>query len=163
MKPVYLSILQKETGTRIKTLLKEKGYTVKDIQEAMGFEYPQAIYKWLSGNSLPTLDNFVILSRVLNTRIEDILVIDEDIDFLSAIEQKILSDESVGVSAHFFCARTQKKKFHSSSEFDKISDGINQKRTSRKKKQIVIMKSKLDRYSLRIGRIKLYAEGKKRL
>lgn len=45
MKPVYLSILQKETGTRIKTLLKEKGYTVKDIQEAMGFEYPQAIYK----------------------------------------------------------------------------------------------------------------------
>lgn len=35
MKPVYLSILQKETGTRIKTLLKEKGYTVKDIQEAM--------------------------------------------------------------------------------------------------------------------------------
>lgn len=40
MKPVYLSILQKETGTRIKTLLKEKGYTVKDIQEAMGFEYP---------------------------------------------------------------------------------------------------------------------------
>lgn len=81
MKPVYLSILQKETGTRIKTLLTEKGYTVKDIQEAMGFEYPQAIYKWLSGNSLPTLDNFVILSRVLNTRIEDILVIDEDIVF----------------------------------------------------------------------------------
>ena len=33
----------------------------------------------------------------------------------------------MGVSAHFFCARTQKKKFHSSSEFDKISDGINQK------------------------------------
>ena len=32
-----------------------------------------------------------------------------------------------GFSAHFFCARTQKKKFHSSSEFDKISDGINQK------------------------------------
>ena len=82
MKPVYLSILQKETGTRIKTLLKEKGYTVKDIQEAMGFEYPQAIYKWLSGNSLPTLDNFVILSRVLNTSIEDILVIDGDITIL---------------------------------------------------------------------------------
>lgn len=109
MKPVYLSILQKETGTRIKTLLKEKGYTVKDIQEAMGFEYPQAIYKWLSGNSLPTLDNFVILSRVLNTRIEDILVIDEDI-VLSTIEQKILSDESVGVFCSFFlCPNTKKE------------------------------------------------------
>ena len=92
MKPVYLSILQKETGTRIKTLLKEKGYTVKDIQEAMGFEYPQAIYKWLSGNSLPTLDNFVILSRVLNTRIEDILVIDGDIPRLWGILNRWLND-----------------------------------------------------------------------
>lgn len=127
MKPVYLSILQKETGTRIKTLLKEKGYTVKDIQEAMGFEYPQAIYKWLSGNSLPTLDNFVILSRVLNTRIEDILVIDEDIVFYLLQSRKSYPTSRLGVSAHFFCARTQKKKFHSSSEFDKISDGINQK------------------------------------
>lgn len=109
MKPVYLSILQKETGTRIKTLLKEKGYTVKDIQEAMGFEYPQAIYKWLSGNSLPTLDNFVILSRVLNTRIEDILVIDEDIVFYLLQSRKIPTDSSVGVFCSFFCARTQKK------------------------------------------------------
>ena len=45
----------------------------------MGFEYPQAVYKWLSGRSLPTLDNFIILSKLLNTSIEDILVIDGDI------------------------------------------------------------------------------------
>ena len=44
----------------------------------MGFETPQAVYKWLSGKSLPSLDNFVILSRLLNTSIEDILVIDGD-------------------------------------------------------------------------------------
>ena len=49
---------------------------------AMGFETPQAVYKWLSGKSLPSLDNFVILSRLLNTSIEDILVIDGD-SFLS--------------------------------------------------------------------------------
>lgn len=48
----------------------------------MGFETPQAVYKWLSGKSLPSLDNFVILSRLLNTSIEDILVIDGD-SFLS--------------------------------------------------------------------------------
>ena len=52
---------------------------MKDVQEAMGFEYPQAVYKWLSGRSLPTLDNFIILSKLLNTSIEDILVIDGDI------------------------------------------------------------------------------------
>ncbi|MBQ1310939.1 MAG: helix-turn-helix transcriptional regulator [Blautia sp.] len=79
MKPMYLSISQKETGIRIKNLLSENGYTVRDVQAAMGFENPQSIYKWLSGKSLPNLDNFVILSRLLHTSIEDILVIDGDI------------------------------------------------------------------------------------
>ena len=53
--------------------------TVRDIQNAMGFENPQAVYKWISGKCLPSLDNFLILSRLLNTSIEDILVIDGDI------------------------------------------------------------------------------------
>ena len=79
MEPMYLSIQQKETGRQIKKLLMENGYTVKDVQSAMGFENPQAIYKWISGKSLPSLDNFVILSRLLHTSIEDILVIDGDI------------------------------------------------------------------------------------
>ena len=76
---MYLAIQQKETGKQIKKLLMENGYTVKDVQNAMGFENPQAIYKWISGRSLPSLDNFVILSRLLHTSIEDILVIDGDI------------------------------------------------------------------------------------
>ena len=38
MQPMYVSIQQKETGNRIKSLLKQNGYTVKDIQGAMGFE-----------------------------------------------------------------------------------------------------------------------------
>ena len=79
MEPMYLSIRQKETGKQIKKLLTEKGYTVRDVQGAMGFENPQAIYKWISGRSLPSLDNFVILSRLLHTSIEDILVVDGDI------------------------------------------------------------------------------------
>ncbi|MBR4605106.1 MAG: helix-turn-helix transcriptional regulator [Lachnospiraceae bacterium] len=82
MKPIYLSIQQKETGNRIKRLLKENGYTVKDVQGAMGFENPQAIYKWLAGRSLPSLDNLIILSKILHASMEDILVIDGDIAFL---------------------------------------------------------------------------------
>ena len=74
-----MSIQQKETGKQIKKLLMENGYTVKDLQSAMGFEKPQAIYKWISGRSLPSLDNFVILSRLLHTSIEDILVVDGDV------------------------------------------------------------------------------------
>ena len=89
-KPMYLSIQQKETGRQIKRLLKENGYTVKDVQNVMGFENPQAIYKWISGRSLPSLDNFVILSRLLHTTIEDILVIDGDIIHLRWIIFKLL-------------------------------------------------------------------------
>ena len=82
MNPICLSIKQEETGKRIKQLLQDHGYKVKDIQGAMGFETPQVVYKWLSGKSLPSLDNFVILSSLLNTNIEAILVIDGD-SFLS--------------------------------------------------------------------------------
>ena len=79
MEPMYLSIQPEETGERIRRLLLEQGYTIREIQGAFGFENPQAIYKWLSGKSLPSIDNFVILSRLLHTTIEDILVIDGDI------------------------------------------------------------------------------------
>jgi len=79
MKPIYLSIRLPETGNHIKQLLKKSGYTVRDIQSAMGFENPQAIYKWMSGKTLPSLDNLVILSKILHSSMEDILVIDGDV------------------------------------------------------------------------------------
>ena len=67
------------TGANICRLRKDRGLTVRDLQRYFGFEEPQAIYKWLSGKSLPSIDNFIILSRLLHTTIEDILVIDGDI------------------------------------------------------------------------------------
>ena len=76
MEPMYLSIQPVETGKRIKQLLSEQNYTIREIQGAFGFENPQAIYKWIAGKSLPSLDNFIILSRLLHTSIENILVID---------------------------------------------------------------------------------------
>lgn len=41
----------------------------------MGFEDPQAVYKWISGRSLPNIDDFLILSKVLHITIEDIPVL----------------------------------------------------------------------------------------
>lgn len=79
MEPMYLSIQPEKTGERIKKLLLEQGYTIREIQGAFGFENPQAIYKWIHGKSLPSVDNLLILSRILHTSIEDILVVDEDI------------------------------------------------------------------------------------
>lgn len=88
MQPIYLSIQQEETGAQIRKLMMKNGYTVRDVQGAMGFENPQAIYKWISGKSLPSLDNFLILSRLLHASIEDILVVDGDI-VMSALFETI--------------------------------------------------------------------------
>ena len=91
MEPVYLSIRQQETGSRIRELLDVNGYTVKDIQGAMGFENPQAVYKWISGKSIPSIDNLLILSKILHTSIEDILVVDGDIVILGTILKMLVT------------------------------------------------------------------------
>jgi transcriptional regulator with XRE-family HTH domain len=63
-----------ETGNNIARLRKEKGITVRQIQEVMGFNTPQAIFKWQRGETMPTLDNIVVLSELFNTAIEEIVV-----------------------------------------------------------------------------------------
>lgn len=52
----------------------EQGLTVRDVQVFFGFEEPQAIYKWQSGKSLPTVDNLYALSALLGVRMDEILV-----------------------------------------------------------------------------------------
>ncbi len=64
------------TGNNITRLRKEKGISVKQIQEVMGFNTPQAIFKWQRGETMPTLDNIVVLSELFNTTIEEIVVIE---------------------------------------------------------------------------------------
>ena len=49
-------------------------YSVADLQEFLGFEAPQAIYKWQSGKSLPSTDNLFALSHFFEVSIEEILV-----------------------------------------------------------------------------------------
>ena len=67
----------KETGNNISRLRKEKGIAVKQIQEAMGFNTPQAIYKWTRGETMPTLDNMLVLSKMFNKAIEEIIVLEK--------------------------------------------------------------------------------------
>lgn len=78
MEPIYTTINLAQTGLRISYLMSRNGLTVRDIQDIMGFESGQAIYNWIHGRTLPKIDNLVILSRVLHTTIDDILVISDD-------------------------------------------------------------------------------------
>lgn len=72
-----ISINLEETGKNIATLRKQAGLKVTDVQEVMRFMSPQAVYKWESGKNLPTIDNCIILARLLGVNMEDLLVIDE--------------------------------------------------------------------------------------
>ena len=65
------------TGHNISRMRKEKGITIKQIQEQMGFNTPQAIYKWQNGSNLPSLENLVVLAELFNTSIEELIVIEK--------------------------------------------------------------------------------------
>lgn len=64
------------TGANINSLRKKADMSVKDIQKIFGFSTPQAIYKWIHGKSLPSIDNLLILANVFDVNIEDILSVD---------------------------------------------------------------------------------------
>lgn len=64
------------TGANINSLRKKANMTVRDIQKIFGFSTPQAIYKWINGKCLPTVDNLIVLANIFNVNIEDILSVD---------------------------------------------------------------------------------------
>lgn len=61
------------TGIRIKELRNARHLRVEDVAHFMGFESPQAVYKWQRGESLPTVDNLYALSVLFGTSIDNIL------------------------------------------------------------------------------------------
>lgn len=70
----YPLIDMKATGIKIRELIDEKGITPTQIKNVCGLGSIQAVYKWFNGKSVPTIDNLGIISNLLNTPIDDILV-----------------------------------------------------------------------------------------
>lgn len=64
----------KQTGCRIKSICARRGYTVKKLQEALQIGAFQSIYDWYSGKTLPSLDNMLALSRLLEIPVEELIV-----------------------------------------------------------------------------------------
>ena len=65
------------TGRNIDRLRVEAGLSVRDMQMVFGFATPQAIYKWIHGTSLPTIDNMVILAAMLDVTLDEIVVVED--------------------------------------------------------------------------------------
>ncbi len=62
------------TGQNILRLRRRAGLSVKDIQERMELASTQAVYRWQRGETLPSIDNMIILADVLGVSIDEILV-----------------------------------------------------------------------------------------
>lgn len=65
------------TGRNIDRLRVEAGLSVRDMQMVFGFATPQAIYKWIHGTSLPTIDNMVTLAAILDVTLDEIVVVED--------------------------------------------------------------------------------------
>ena len=76
----YPQIDMAATGANITSLRKAKGYSVRDLQQRLGFGDPQAIYKWQWGRNLPSIDNLVVLSFIFEVPMDRILVVKKDQD-----------------------------------------------------------------------------------
>ena len=64
------------TGQNINRMRIEAGMTVRDMQEVFGFTTPQAIYKWIHGAAMPTIDNMLILADMFDVTIDEIIAVD---------------------------------------------------------------------------------------
>ena len=74
---INVGVNAKETGKKNRKLMDLRGLNVVAIREACGLESTQAIYKWLRGDSMPSIDNLVVLRTVLDVPIDEILVCDD--------------------------------------------------------------------------------------
>ena len=61
------------TGKKIHEMRVAAGMTIREVQEACSVS-AAAVTKWQKGQSIPTIDNMVILSDIWNVRIDDIIV-----------------------------------------------------------------------------------------
>lgn len=64
----------KRTGQKIKDTCSKQGVTVSKIQKELHIGAFQSIYNWFSGKTLPNLDNFYSLSKLLNIPMEKLIV-----------------------------------------------------------------------------------------
>ena len=80
------------TGAKIKTVMKDKGITARELQIIMDFPYVQTIYNWFAGKNMPTIDNLVVLAKILAVPMDELVITslvetvidDEDEEELSA-------------------------------------------------------------------------------
>lgn len=66
-------INKRETGINLRRIMDMHGITAKDIQQYLELGCVQSVYRWLNGQSMPTIDNLYALSEFLKVPIDAIV------------------------------------------------------------------------------------------
>ena len=71
---IYPIIDMEATGNNIRRLRIEKGASVRELSAFLGLSDVRAVYKWQRGETLPSIDNLLALSILLEVPIDQILI-----------------------------------------------------------------------------------------
>lgn len=83
-KSTYASLDATMTGKRIQHVISESKYSVKDFQTMLRLSCPQPIYRWMKGQTLPSIDNLYMMHRILGIHMEDMLVASDEVNTKAA-------------------------------------------------------------------------------
>lgn len=70
----------KRTGQRIKKACDSQGITVKQIQRELNIGSFQSVYSWFQGKTLPAMDNYYALCKLLGVSMDSLIVEKSDYD-----------------------------------------------------------------------------------
>lgn len=88
-KTVYTTLDTALTGRKIKGIITGNGYSVRELQAMLNLSCPQPIYRWMNGQTLPSIDNLYMLHRILGVHMEDMLVAKDGADIGEGGMEKI--------------------------------------------------------------------------
>lgn len=63
-----------KTGRNIARLRKERGFSVKEVANRLMLASLQTVYQWEAGQTLPSVDNLVLLAHILEVPVDELLV-----------------------------------------------------------------------------------------
>lgn len=70
----YLGIDLAGTGRYLEELIGKSGFSVKGIQNILHLSCPQPIYRWMRGQTLPTVEHLYVLAKLFSMHMEELLV-----------------------------------------------------------------------------------------
>lgn len=82
-----------QTSVKLKQLREERKIKVTQLQTLFNMTNPQSIYNWENPEmkNLPRIDNLVILAKFYNVKIDDLIVLREEILEANSISEPITS------------------------------------------------------------------------